>query len=274
MTKILKITLAIVLSFGFFACEEVIELPLNNANQKIVVEAFTSNIEGRSYVKLTKTSNVYTTNNFETVSGANVLITDSDGNNFLFKEDSVEKGLYIYPGYKVEPNKTYDIKIVADGQEITGTSTSSNTPSISFLAAGPKGALPEELQDGLGFFPDTTRLVFYLFPDPAPIGDNYRIIAYVNGEKDNTLYYGNDVLGSGIEVGGVLFGTSVDSGDVVHMELMTIDKTNYDYYFSLDNNTDTGPFAATPSNPVSNLSDNALGYFGAYLMDTVSTIAF
>lgn len=271
MTKIIT---ALILSYTFLACEEVIELPLNNANQKIVVEAFTSNIEGRSYVKLTKTSNVYTTNDFETVSGATVIITDSDGNNYLFKEDSIAEGVYIYPGYKVEPNKTYYLKVEADGQEITGTSSSSNTPSISLVVAGPKGALPEELQEGLGFFPDTTRLIFYLFPDPAPIGDNYRIIAYINGEKDNTLYYGNDVLGSGIEVGGVLFGADVDSGDIVHMELMTMDKTNYDYYYSLDNNTDTGPFAATPSNPVTNISENALGYFGAYLMDTTSSIVF
>lgn len=134
--------------------------------------------------------------------------------------------------------------------------------------------MPDELQDGLSFFPDTSRIVFYLFTDPAPLGDNYRIIAYVNGEKDNTRYIGNDVLGSGIEIGGVLFGTDVDSGDIVRMELMTIDKVNYDYYYSLDNNTDTGPFSATPSNPVTNISDNALGYFGAYLMDTMSITAF
>ncbi len=256
----------------FFSCEEVIDLPLNNADQKIVVEAFTSDIEGRSFVKLTKTSNVYTTNNFELVSGAEVIITDSDGNNFKFTEDLPVTGTYVLPGFKVEPNKTYNLKITAEGQEITGTTKSSFAPAFDYVYAGKKGDLPDELKEGLGFFPDEFRVIFYLFSDPAPIGDNYRIIAYVNGDRDNDMYIANDVLGSGQQFGGILFGTSVDSTDTVSLELLTMDNANYDYFFSLVNNTDTGPFAATPSNPVSNLSENALGFFGAYLMDTITIV--
>ena len=274
MKTYFKYIFTAVIAMAFFSCEEVIELPLNDADQKIVVEAFTSNIEGRSFVKLTKTSNVYTTNNFETVSDATVIITDSDGNNFEFTEDANNKGQYIRPGYKVEPNKTYNIKVTtADGEEVTGTTKSSFVPDFDFVYAGKKGDLPDELKEGLGFFPDDIRIIFYLFTDPAPVGDNYRIIAYKNGERENDMYIANDVLGSGQQFGGVLFGTPVDSTDTVHLELMTMDNANYDYFFSLVNNTDTGPFSATPSNPVSNLTENALGFFGAYLMDTLTIVA-
>jgi len=272
MKSYIKHTLIVFLAIIFFSCEEVIELPLNNANPKIVVEAFTSNIEGRSFIKLTKTSNVYTINNFETVSNASVIITDNDGNNFKFTEDNSKKGIYVLPSYKVEPNKTYSIKITSDGQEITGTTQSSFTPAFDFVYAGKKGDLPDELKEGLSFFPDDFRVIFYLFTDPIPVGDNYRIIAYVNEDRENDMYIANDVLGSGQQIGGILFGTSVDSTDTVHLELMTMDNANYDYFFSLVNNTNTGPFAATPSNPVSNLSENTLGFFGAYLMDTLTTI--
>ncbi|MFK8046546.1 MAG: DUF4249 family protein [Crocinitomicaceae bacterium] len=274
----IKIIIIAIVTLGFFSCEEVIELPLNNANQKIVVEGFTSNIEGRNFIKLTKTSNVYTTNNFETVSNAEVIITDSDGINYVFTEDPEDLGVYVLPGYKVEPNKTYTLKVTSGDEVITGVSQSSFEPNLDILLAGKKGQvqefLPEDLQDGLSFFPDDLRLVFYLFSDPEPVGDNYRIIAYVNGEREDDMYIANDVLSSGQPIGGVLFGTDVDSTDTVHIELLTMDNANYDYFFSLVNNTSTGPFAATPSNPVSNLTDNALGYFGAYLMDTVTTVAF
>jgi hypothetical protein len=268
------IILATILSIGLFSCEEVIDLPLNNANQKIVVEAFTSNIEGRSYVKLTKTSNVYTTDHFETVSDASVIITDDLGNNYPFTESTEEAGLYLLPGYKVEPNTTYTIKIVSGDTEITGTTESSYVPSFDFVFAGPKGDLPDEVKNGLGFFPDDFRVVFYLFSDPVPVGDNYRIISYKNNKRQSDMYIANDILGSGEQFGGILFGANVDSSDTVFLELMTMDKANYDYFYSLTNNTSTGPFAATPSNPVSNISENALGFFGAYLMDTLTTITF
>ena len=270
----IKLIASLLLIISVLSCEEVIELPLNNADQKIVVEAFTSNIEGRSYVKLTKTNNVYTVNNFESVSNASVLITDSDGNIYDFIEDPNEKGLYLYPNYKVEPNKTYDLKIVSEGVEITGSSSSSYIPSFDVVSAGKKGDLPDELKEGLGFFPDDFRIIFNLFSDPVPTGDNYRIIVYINGKKQNDMFIFNDALGSGQQFGGILFGAFPDSADIVKLELLTMDKANYDYFFSLTNNTDTGPFAATPSNPVTNISENALGYFGAYLMDTLTTVTY
>lgn len=266
--------LLLFISLLFFSCEEVIEIPLNDADQKIVVEAFTSNIEGRSFVKLSKSSTVYTTNNFEKISDASVLITDQNGINYVFEEDSLEKGTYLYPGFKVEENTTYNLKIISEGEEVTGISTSLQVPQLDLVLGAPIYAFPDSLSQGLEFFDPSTRLVLYLFSDPAPVGDNYRIIAYINGERDNNYYIANDVIGSGEQFGGILFGADVDSSDQVHIELLTMDNANYDYFYSLVNNTSTGPFAATPSNPVSNLSDNALGYFGAYLMDTTSFVVF
>jgi len=272
MTNYFKLITVVLLGLSFFSCEKVIQLPLNDAEQKIVVEAFTSNIEGKSFIKLTKTSNVYTTNNFESVSNASVVITDSDGVDYTFNEEATSKGVYTLSDYKVEPNKTYNLKITSEGEVITGTSQSSFIPSFDFLYAGPKSGLPEELQASIGFLPDDFRLIFYLFTDPAPVGDNYRIISYINEERDNNMYIANDLLASGEQIGGILFGTEVDSNDIVNIDFFTMDNSNYDYFFSLVNNTSTGPFAATPSNPVSNLSDNALGYFGAYLMDTTTLV--
>ena len=260
-----KYILASLLILPILACEKVIDIPINDAPDKIVVEAFTSNIEGRSYVKLSKTGNVYTINNFDKVSDASVEITDNTGTVFTFSEDQNTPGTYTLPGFKVEENQTYSLKIIAEGEEITGISKSSFIPTLDLVVGIPISTITLNPND-------TARIVAYSFNDPVQTGDNYRLIVSVNGEVDPTYYIGNDVLGSGLQVEGVFFATSVDSGDVVEVELLTMDKANYDYYFSLVNNTSTGPFAASPANPVSNLSDNALGYFGAYLMDTTKIV--
>lgn len=250
-----------------FACEKVIDIELNDAERKIVVEAFTSNIEGRSYIKLSKTGNVYTENNFDQVSNAAVTITDKNGTVYTFNEDDATPGMYLLPGFTVEENNTYNLKIVAEGQEITAKSESSFVPAIDFAAGFPTSDLTGEAKD-------TARIIAYQFTDPPSAGDNYRFILTINGEEDDYYYLGNDLLGNNQSYEGVFFATSVDSGDVVHIELLTMDNASYDYYYSLVNNTGTGPFSATPSNPVSNVSDNALGYFGAYLMDTTTITVY
>ena len=54
--------------------------------------------------------------------------------------------------------------------------------------------------------------------------------------------------------------------------MVNIDKANYTYFYSLANTTNGGPFSATPANPVSNIDNGGLGYFGAYLKDTISIV--
>ncbi len=263
--KTLKTLSILLIATIFMSCEKVIDVELNDADRKIVVEAFTSNIEGRNYIKLSKTSNVYTQNTFDKISDADVTITNKNGTVYTFTEDSGEAGKYILPGFKVEENQDYTLKVVAEGQEITAQSSSSFVPQLN-LVETIKGSTFSQNPN------DTTRFIGYQFDDPISTGDNYRFILTVNGERDETYYFGNDLLGNGQPYEGIFFATILDSGDVVNIELFTMDNANYDYYYSLVNNTSTGPFAASPANPISNMSGDALGYFGAYLMDTTTII--
>ena len=55
------------------------------------------------------------------------------------------------------------------------------------------------------------------------------------------------------------------SGDSVKVDLVSFDKNAYDYYNTLKSTLSAGgPFSAPPANPVSNISNKALGYFGAF----------
>ena len=52
-------------------------------------------------------------------------------------------------------------------------------------------------------------------------------------------------------------------GDTVVVELQTLDRATYDYYRTLFPILDGGLGTPNPANPESNLSNDALGYFGA-----------
>ena len=58
---------------------------------------------------------------------------------------------------------------------------------------------------------------------------------------------------------------------MVHIELLSMDEDTYTYLSTLNSNINSGPFGATPANPVTNI-DNAIGYFGVYMVDTMSII--
>ena len=53
------------------------------------------------------------------------------------------------------------------------------------------------------------------------------------------------------------------------IELLSLDKQTYGYYRTLEDLLYTNPFfGSTPANPNNNLSNGALGYFGAYAVSS------
>ena len=78
--KALRIFLfAIILLTLNTSCEKVILIELNEADQKMVVDAIVSNDSVQNYVILSKSGGFYQDNDFEAISGASVTITDDEG---------------------------------------------------------------------------------------------------------------------------------------------------------------------------------------------------
>ena len=100
----------------------------------------------------------------------------------------------------------------------------------------------------------------------------YRIRTFENGAKENIIYFSEDGLYNGIATGQPLFTNTYDSSDIARIELMEIDADTYEYWFSLSQISDPQNQPAAPGNPETNLSGNAIGYFGGYNMDTISVI--
>jgi hypothetical protein len=248
------------------SCEKVIDLPLNEADQRIVVEAVGRNFEGESYVLLSRTGSVYDDNGFEKLSGAAVTVTDKDGVEVTFEEDPLVAGRYLAPTFQTTPNNQYNLSIAVDGQNLTATGKTLSAPVLDSLTY-----IPQFGGFG-GASADTTFLLFYNFTDNGAEENYYRVRAWVNGERDDNFYIGDDVLGNGQTTAAPLFATTIKSQDTVFVELLSMDEETYKYLFTLSSNLTQGAFSATPANPVSNIEGDAIGVFSMYMVDTMSII--
>lgn len=263
-------SLGIVVSLGllivFSSCEKVVNIPLNEADSQIVVEAVAKSLSGESYVLLSKTIASYEeSSSLAKLSGASVTISDPYGGSFLFEEDLIISGRYMHPSFEVLPNTNYSLSVVYEGQVIEAASQSLTKPQIDSLVVfqniGGPGQGPS----------DTTNVLVYTVSDNPDEKNYYRFVLWVNGVKENIIFIETDDLGNGEVYTSPFFGISFDSHDSVYAELWSMTSQNYDYFFALNTNLNQSPFSAAPADPPSNI-ENGIGYFGAFMMDTISII--
>lgn len=261
-TKIVSLFAAILL---FAACEKVIDIPLEDADRKIVIEGVLRDTPGENYILLSKTGSVYESSDFEKISNASVIVTDKNGTQYTFTEVVGVPGRYTNATFAAGFDNVYNLEVISGTETFTSSSQTFYKPeldSMSYL----------EQVGTFGVGTDTTYLVFFNFTDKEDQENHYRIIVYVNGVADGTYYITNDELFDGQAYSQPAFATTVEKGDTVVMELLSMDKNAYTYFFSLSNATAEGPFAPTPANPVTNIEGGAIGYFNAYTSDTMSII--
>lgn len=241
------------------SCEKVIDIPLNEADQQIIVEGKLYDEPNSSFVKLSKSGSVYDDSGFEKISGATVTVSDNNGNTYSFTEDPLVPGKYVDPTFMTQENTTYYLSVV-NGADVYSASSYTQT-DIAF------DTLFYKVQNG-GFgqqSTDTTFFTFFSFTDNGAEENYYRILPYVNGKRPNGDYLSNDDLYNGGNFSQPFFAEEMKKGDTLVAVIVSMDKANYTYFLTLAQNSGGGPFAPTPANPVSNIEGGAIGYFGAYM---------
>lgn len=245
------------------SCEKVIDLNLNEAEKRYVVEGvITDQTDAR--VTVSQTKNFNEDNSLATVSNATVQLSEAGGTVTTLTETS--PGIYTAPGLKGSSGKTYLLTVKIDGQTFTAQSTMPQRVNFDTLY------VTDEF-----LFGENRRTANTEYQDPPGRGQYYRFVQYINGKKEPTIFYQNDEYTDGNYVNNKLFyfpedddneDQKIKTGDELRIDMFCIDANVYKYWFSLDRSATGESGQATPSNPVSNLKGGALGYFSAQTTQT------
>ena len=265
--RITGLSMLIIGSFFFASCEKVIDIDLNSAAKKYVIEGIVSDKAGQSKVLLSTTKNFSDDNSFASVSGATITVTDNTGNVSTFVETT--PGVYTAPALVGAVGKTYSLNVVTNGNTFTAVSTMPQKINIDTVFAS------DEL-----LFGDVTKLVNYAYQDPAGKGNNLRFVEYINGLQVKTIFLRDDDYVDGNYVQSKLWYMADDNddkykikqGNKVDVEIFCVAQDVYKYWFSLDQSATGASQSASPANPVTNIKGGALGYFSAQTYQTKSFI--
>jgi hypothetical protein len=282
------------LFFSISSCEKAIDIKLDETKSQLVVEATIEN-DKAPIVLLSSSLDYFSEISAEILSNSfihDAKVFVSDGNiTQQLKEYGVPANasgytLYYYSldssnafAFVGALNKTYSLRIDVNNQEYTAQTT------IPALTKTVDSLWWKKAPDN----PDTNKIVLEArVTDPPGLGNYIRYFTKVNSEP---FYPGlNSVFDDQI-VDGTTYNVDVDKGvnrnqninfddyvffakgDTVTLRFSNIDKATFDFWRTMEYNYQSigNPFS-TPTKVISNISNNALGYFGGYASQYKSLI--
>ncbi|WP_215222777.1 DUF4249 domain-containing protein [Echinicola shivajiensis] len=262
--------LIIIAVLSLASCEEVIDISLEDAEPRIVIEGIVTDQPGPYTVTISKSVGFYEDNVFPGVEGAYVEISDDKGNVDILED--MGDGEYQTTSLQGERGVNYSIKVEVEGNTYTAAcKMQEEQVAIDSL-------LVRYEEESL-FYKEGYYVRAY-FEDPPGLGNYYSFNVYVNGEvyvfdfdgeliEDDNFWLWDDKFTDG-NVQDYDFPHTLEEGDELYVELRHLDRTTYDYYRTLVEIIDGGGVA--PSNPLSNFGDTALGYFAAYSVTDIEAV--
>ncbi len=282
----MKYTLvALLIIILFSSCEKAVTFNLNETQPKLVVEATIEN-DQPPVVILSKSTGFFSKIDASTL--ANSFVRNADvfvSNGTLthkLKEYAVNLGNgYTFYYYSVDPsdpatlfngqlNHAYTLRIVADGKEYTASTT---IPSITKRIDSLFWKKPPSAEDS------AKAELMVKATDPPGYGDYVRYFTKRNNEP---FYPGINSVFDDQVIDGTTYSLEVERGwnrntptddrsaffergDTVTFKLCNIDKATYDFWRTMEfSYASVGNPFSSPAKVMTNISGNALGYFGGY----------
>lgn len=258
-----NILTSLVVSSCFFllSCTKVVEVDLETAAPKLVIDASIDWVKGTAgneqKIKLSTTTGYYSTE-FPTVSGADIVITNSVNTVFSFIEDP-GTGEYTCSNFRPVIGETYTLKVVLKGETYTATETCIGVPDIENNIA----------QNNAGGFGGDEVEITYYYRDNGDEENHYlhRIISPVSTFPD---YKAKDDKNSQGKLMQEYFSDEdLKTGDMINIRLYGISGRYYDYFRKLltASGAGSGPFQTAPGPVRGNIVNQthfanfAYGYF-------------
>jgi hypothetical protein len=257
---------AVLIALQITSCQKVISVDLNQTNPQLVTEGIVTDQAGPYAVTLSMSGNYFEPSlYFPPVSHAYVTISDDLGRTDTLREAA--SGSYHSTTLRGTPGRTYLLRVVTGGKEYDASSSMPQKVPIDTLLA-----FPRVERDG-----DRGYDLYVIFRDPPEPGNYYRMNLRVSvplspDSIDGRRYHlYNDKLTNGNEASvRIRMRNHFNPGDTVWVDLLSIDKSAYDYFNTLNDilTSDRAPTSLAPANPTTNLTNGSLGYFGAWAVDS------
>ena len=256
----------VLLASTFFigSCQRVIDVHLNSAASKYVIEGVVTDQPGGCTVSITDTRNFSSDNTFSGVSGATVTI---ENNRTIYPLAQSAPGIYTTGSLTGVPGETYALNVVLNGVIYTASSTMPQPVGLDTMYVS---------NDALS----SKRYIKIVYSDPPGVPNYYRWVQYVNGRQEETIFGANDEFTDGLKVTRQLNYNNdtkdpkrdINPGDSVRIDMLNLDSAVYQYWFSLQRNASGSGNSASPANPISDISGGCLGYFSAQAVRTRSLL--
>lgn len=238
MRKYIILITALIL---FTNCEDVIDVELNETEPKLVIDAslnwFKGTLGNDQVIKLSLTAPFFD-EILVPANGAEVKITDTASNTFIFIEDGLS-GVYKNSDFIPVLNNQYNLIVSYDNETYTATETLKSVTPIDFI---------EQKNDG-GFSGEDIELkAFYTDPEDE---ENYYLFKFISSiPVIPALEVYEDRFTNGNQIFGFYTEEDLEIGDEVTIRNYGISKRFYEFMFILLQQGSVeggGPFETQPA---------------------------
>jgi len=253
----MKYIIPIICLFVLFSCTKTITPPLNDVTQ-LVIEGAVSDTAGPYHVHLSKTTNFYTDNVYPSVSGASVMITDSN-TNITDVLTQAASGDYVTHTITGTYGHTYLLTVALNGKTYKASSTMPQLVKLDSV--------------GIDLEVNNNTRPIAEYQDPAAQHNYYKYSMERNGVHVKHFQTFDDRLSNGRYIRDNLdcdTGT-FHRGDLVKISLVGLDKGAFTFLNEAENIAYNNGSLAAPATPTSNISGGCVGYFSAQTVSSKTT---
>jgi hypothetical protein len=245
--RTIYLLISVCIALTVVSCEEIIEVNLNEGDPKYVIEADLTSLSSDQVIRVTQTVPFNADVPSKPIENALVAVSDSRGQVFNFVSQG--QGYYTVQNLKLQENITYNLSVNIDNELFEATSKLED-----FVAIDSLGVIEEHV------FNESYYFVLFKFNDPIDIPNYYRYSTSVNGGPFRFSSAFSDKFNDGLFITHQIANSdnSLAIGDSVVVRRQCISKEVYDYWNEIQF---ANPGNASPSNPKSNISNGAFGYF-------------
>lgn len=254
--------------FLISSCSEIIDLDLNDAeNNRLVVEGTITTEQKTHWIKLSRTSDYFINQPTNSELGAQVSISTDDTTFYYIDPDN--DGVYETDkelSAKVE--KTYTLHIqLSNGEQYSAESYLKPIhPMDSITYDYAKSDIP--VDEGYFYF------INVFVQEPEPVGDYYLWEVFIDGKLESDTLRKKTFVSDEFVNGSYIADWSVyqieeskitNDTTVIKLQMLSISKAEYEFKIAVLLETDFSGagFNGPPANIPTNISNGAVGFFGA-----------